>query len=310
VHDLIDRLNAIDWTHPPHDPDKVVAAFKKRLVATGLTKNVRWVVDPLDLADNDVDGVVTDRKALLAWDVRSCIALDDGIAPGAYDLLSAWKIKSAFLRWINVDLGANSRHPMAVSDDAEAAIRYLNIEDTDEAVRRLIHVYEPMISALEGGAFAYFLCERAIIVVASPAIWASGRQLQQLHRADGPALEWPKAKLYFWRGTPVPDWFILEKEKITGATIVAEERPEYRHCMCEIIGWDKAAEQLATKVIATDESNGQRRELLESIEARLKFVRIIYDARPDGIRRDLVLPASYSATTPGEAMTNDIGLES
>jgi hypothetical protein len=309
VHGLIDRLNAIDWTHPPHDPEKVVAAFKKRLVATGLTKNVCWFADPLDLTDNDFDGVVTDRKALLAWDVRSSIALDDGIAPGAYDLLSAWKFKCAFLRWMNVDLGANSRHPMVVSDDIEAAIRYLNIEDTDEAIQRLIHVYEPMISAFEGGAFAYFLCEKDIIVVASPGIWTSGRELQQLHRVDGPALEWPKAKLYFWRGTPVPDWFIREKEKITGQAIAAEELPEYRHCMCEIIGWDNAAEQLVAKVIATDEWKGQRRELLESVEARLKFVRIIY-AWPDGIRRELVLPASYSATTPGEAMANAMGFQS
>jgi hypothetical protein len=166
-----------------------------------------------------------------------------------------------------------------------------------------------MISAFEGGAFAYFLCEKDIIVVSSPAIWASGGQLQELHRADGPALEWPRAKLYFWRGTPVPDWFILEKEKITRQAITAEELPEYRHCMCEIIGWDKAAEQLGAKVIAADEWNGQRRELLESIEARLKFVRIIY-AEPDGMHRDLVLPASYSATTPGEAVANAVGSES
>jgi hypothetical protein len=304
VQDLIDRLNAIDWTHPPHDPEKVIAAFKKRLVATGLTKNVRWFADPLDLTDNDVDGVVTDRKARLAWDVGSSIPLDDGVASGVYNLLDAWKIQSAFQRWINVDSGANFRHPIAVFDDAEAAIRYLNIEDTDEAVQRLVNVYEPMISAFEGGAFAYFLCKKDIVVVASPAIWASGRLL--LHRADGPALEWPKAKLYFWRDTPVPDWFILEKEKITGQAIATEELPAYRYCMCEIIGWDKAAEQLGAKVIATDEWNGRRRELLESIEAGLKFVRI----RTDGIRQGLVLPASYSATTPGEAMASDSELES
>jgi hypothetical protein len=306
VRDIIDRLKAIDWTHPPHDPEKVVAAFKKRLGATGLTKNVRWFADPLDLTDDDVDGVVTDRKARLAWDVMSSIALDDSVTVLGYEF--GLEIRSAFTAWLNVDWGANSRRPIAVFDDAEAAIRYLNIEDTDEAVQRLIDVYGPMISAFEGGAFAYFLCEKDIIVVASPAIWAPERLL---HRADGPAVEWPKAKLYRWRGTPVPDWFILEKEKITGQAIIAEEHPRYRHCMCEIIGWDKAAEQLGAKVVAVDEWNGQRRELLESIEAKLKFARISDDAsRPDGMRRDVVLPASYSATTPAEAMASNMEPES
>src|SRR5262249_35616475 len=93
VLEFIDRLAEIDRTHPAHDPEKVIASFKKRLAATGLTREVRWVTDPSGLiaADGNETG---DQVAWPVWGAyETALACREKTA--ASDLRpNLWKMKA------------------------------------------------------------------------------------------------------------------------------------------------------------------------------------------------------------------------
>jgi hypothetical protein len=77
----------------------------------------------------------------------------------------------------------------------------------DDLVDAIIRLYEPMVEACESGAFAHVLNGGELVVLASPPIWTDGRRL---HRENGPAIAWPETKVYAWKGSVVPERFIMQ----------------------------------------------------------------------------------------------------
>lgn len=71
VQAIIDRCAAIDWRKPSHDPGRAIAAYKRRLAAAGLQRQVRWIDDPREADTIDV----AIGRAVKAW--------KSGIAPFA-----------------------------------------------------------------------------------------------------------------------------------------------------------------------------------------------------------------------------------
>ena len=91
--------------------------------------------------------------------------------------------------------------------DVQAAVGFLNIQTAhlDRGSAYLLALYGPMIDAFESGSFAHVLTRDEVAVLAAPAIWAENGAL---HRADGPALEWPLTKAWYWKGVEVTEQFI------------------------------------------------------------------------------------------------------
>ena len=87
-----------------------------------------------------------------------------------------------------------------------------------ELIDALATVAEPMVEACEAGAFAHALLARKVLVLAAPSIWTDGGLL---HRADGPAIAWPKTRAGAWKGFLLPDGFVVAPEAITPDAIHA-----------------------------------------------------------------------------------------
>jgi len=158
-----------------------------------------------------------------------------------------------------------------------------------------------MVDAFNTGLWLYWITPTEIICVEQPCLRISDNRL---HCHDGPAVHWPAGEsYYFWRGTQVPDWYIIDKSKITGKTIKTEENAERRRIMCEIIGWENAIGMLEARLISKDERWGEPRELFESNILDGRFVRVRNGTiEPDGTRRTFVIPCARDAKTPHEAI--------
>lgn len=75
----------------------------------------------------------------------------------------------------------------------------------------------------------------------------------RLHCEDGPAVAYPDGSSYFfWRGTAVPDAWILGRATLTAQAVLAAENTETRRAGCEIIGWAKILDDLDALVLDED----------------------------------------------------------
>jgi hypothetical protein len=353
VREVIARCATIDWRRPRHDQQRVEAAYRRRLAATGLTRRVRWIADPADAATGEFGTArmakgakiwcATTAKAAIdfwttevsldtsaagrdpwrvrlvrdplwdpwdawgdsamaanpwgevaiarnAWEAEAGgaaarIAMDRAAAwDGCVAGTTAWAKSAALMAhpmldplvnpanpvlswasWVLLNLNPvvvspQPQPPMAVRTaravvaactaqgiwaqcaaaaawdsttawDAGLAVGCLNLTVQNERIDRLVAAYEPMIEAYEAGAFAHSLLNREVLVLAGPSIFTEGGQL---HRADGPALAWPRTKVYAWRGTVVPERLIMRPCDITPQTIRAESDDGLRRAMAEI----------------------------------------------------------------------------
>jgi hypothetical protein len=99
-----------------------------------------------------------------------------------------------------------------------------------ELIDALVSLAEPMVEACEAGAFAHALRSEEILVLAAPEIWTDDGRL---HRADGPALAWPRTRAGAWKGFLLPEGFVIAPETITPAAICAVTGP-LRHALLDI----------------------------------------------------------------------------
>ena len=60
---------------------------------------------------------------------------------------------------------------------------------------------------------------------------------------------------YAWKGTRVPEWFIMSPEKITPEIALTWDNVEQRRCAAEILGWDKVFEHpsIKSRIINSDQ---------------------------------------------------------
>jgi hypothetical protein len=226
---------AINWTNPPHCTSNVVEAYNRRLSAARLTLKVRWIVDS---AYFDVQNVYDRTTGRLAWDRMYGHRVR--ISRGAWD---ARKGKDAWEARISKDpalaeLGrlearaAGAFGTTSTLSEVQVAVGLLNVrtEHLDSNSTNLLTLYGPMIDAFEAGSFAQALTYDEVAVLAAPAIWTENGAL---HRADGPALEWPLTKAWYWRGVEVTEQIIMRPAEITKDVMLAELNEEIRQVMME-----------------------------------------------------------------------------
>jgi hypothetical protein len=165
VQQFIDRFTAIDRTSPIHDPEKVIAAFRKRLGATGQAKNIRWVTDP-----SEVDGAncaeAASPTAWSSWAAHEAAIAWHAKTPVSERIWPSWDV-AAWISYEHIDgaishawriasgLYAGSHHPNIVPvsaahsawdvmHDVRETLIYLNAEKRDENLGHLIDVYEAL----------------------------------------------------------------------------------------------------------------------------------------------------------------------
>jgi hypothetical protein len=105
------------------------------------------------------------------------------------------------------------------------------------AQRRLVDIWLPMMDAFEAALWCYWITPNEVLCVPRPVLHIVNNHL---HRADGPAVEWPTGERYWlWRGVPVPQWLIEEPSRITPSVIRGERQLELRRCMIERFGVER-----------------------------------------------------------------------
>jgi hypothetical protein len=94
-----------------------------------------------------------------------------------------------------------------------------------------------LLEMFAAGVFYYWIGPEEVVCIARPSLWlVRGR----LHRADGPAVEWPTGERYFfWNGIEVPSWIIESPERITPKCIRSETISAVRRCMMERFGMER-----------------------------------------------------------------------
>ena len=108
------------------------------------------------------------------------------------------------------------------------------------------------------------LCKGAVFVSDRP-ISVSMNDRKQLHNFNGPAAKWSDGSaVYLIHGVRVPVWICeTKKEDLTKDMIVNEQNADYRRCIIQKIGIEKAIELLGAEVIDSyDSPVGGKYELL------------------------------------------------
>ena len=75
----------------------------------------------------------------------------------------------------------------------------------------------------------------------------------RLHHENRMALEYADGTgVYAWHGVRVPEWIILEPDKITPELVLTEDNQEIRRVMLERYGWDLLLENVEAKELHSD----------------------------------------------------------
>lgn len=111
----------------------------------------------------------------------------------------------------------------------------------------------PLFEAYCAGAWFLHWTEEAVYWIAKPSVHVEVvDQERRMHREDGPALDSDVEDLYFWHGVLVPDYVVMNPEKITAARIREEDNAEVRRVMMERMGWERFCLEAQMKVLHED----------------------------------------------------------
>jgi hypothetical protein len=131
-----------------------------------------------------------------------------------------------------------------------------------------------MEKAFRNGLWLYWITSTNIICVEQPSLSIEN---DRLHRADGPAVEWPSGEQYwFWRGTQVPQEWIERPLDLEPSAALSWTNVEQRRAACEIVGWDRILSALDARVIDQDADDeiGQLVEVTLPDSGRERFLRV------------------------------------
>jgi hypothetical protein len=140
----------------------------------------------------------------------------------------------------------------------------------------------------------------------------------RLHRADGPAIEYPDGwGVYMWHGHRIPKWVL---DNPSHERIVAERNVEVRRCAIEAYGWDRFITAAGLRLVDSCDDPGNPGHTLELYDvpeqlwgARTRVLLCINGSpRADGEypRFGLRVPAERNITTALEAAAWGYGLTS
>lgn len=170
------------------------------------------------------------------------------------------------------------------------------------AQAKLAAIWLPMEKAFRNGLWLYWITSTHVICVEQPSLSIEN---DRLHRADGPAVEWPAGERYwFWRGTQVPQEWIETPALLLPKKAIAWPNVEQRRAACEIIGWGKVLTALNAKVIDDDDPEiGQLVEVSLPDSGKEKFLRVRC-----GTGREFALPVPRNMKTAIQAQAWTWGL--
>ena len=270
-----------------------------------------WKLDDHPSLARTVDEIAMDARAAWdawdAWDARDARAAMDAMdamdardawaawdawaARDAWDAWGAWDARQKFAVWCLLYSGTWDASWLAVAAIGAAQINKPNV----------LAWAEPMALAFEAGAWSLYWTDDTLYWIAKPTL---RRENGRLHCADGPALICDAADLYFWRGTDVPDAWIVDRTSLTAKTAITWPNVEQRRAACEIIGWANVLRELNAKVIDTDEPDiGELVEVDLPDSGKEKFLRVRC-----GTGREFALPVPPNMKTALQAQAWGWGL--
>ena len=135
----------------------------------------------------------------------------------------------------------------------------------------------------------------------------------RIHNSEGSAIHFRDGyELFFWHGTSVPDWWIMNPEKISEKDITGETNAEKRRVLREILGAEKYYAVLGgVKVIHESiDHQGNNMRLLETIkpdEIIKKKVVVLECICPSTGRMYNIYPPDQKSKTVWEAKSSTFG---
>lgn len=129
------------------------------------------------------------------------------------------------------------------------------------------------LEMLENGLAFFWVLDDEILLIPCPKIFTNERN--QLHCPDGPAVEWPREKYFFWNNINIPEEYITKT--CSAKDILNNRNAEQRRAGFESFGWKKIIEDLGALIIQQDDY-GTLYEIPGSLndgDAVAKFVRCI-----------------------------------
>jgi hypothetical protein len=140
-----------------------------------------------------------------------------------------------------------------------------------------------MVDAYAAGLWLFWICKNEVIAVPRPALHIEG---ERLHRADGPAVEWPNGqRYYFWRGLQVAEDVILMPETITPARIDVERNAEVRRVLLERYGVDRYMRESGARAVHRDRFGVLLRKEMPNDEPIVMVQVTNSTPEPDGTRK-------------------------
>jgi hypothetical protein len=195
-----------------------------------------------------------------------------------------------------------SRPPLqAWADLSEIDIARMSL--SDPPIRR----WTVLMDAFAAGLFYYAPGPQETVCIPRPCLWVAN---EQLHRADGPAVEWVTGERYFfWRGIEVPDWVVEEPERITMEMIRAQANAELRRCLIDRFGEVRFLRETGAQLIAEDAYGKLWRPAARGSEPTHALLQVV-NAMPerDGTQRLYFLRVPPHMRTPHEAVAWTYGL--
>lgn len=113
---------------------------------------------------------------------------------------------------------------------------------------------QPVYEAFCAGAWFLHWTDEAVYWVAKPAVHVErlGANQRRLHCESGPAIDSVVEDLYFLHGVLVPDYVVMNPEKITAERIHNEDNAEVRRIMMERMGWERFCDDAKMEVLHED----------------------------------------------------------
>ena len=208
---VLDCLSALNLRKPRIDKAAAQEIFDRHLRRYGEpSRAVRWLPHLTSARAHDA--------ALSRWGRAGFPAHD---APAAFR--GAWRAK-------NLEGKTDSKKGLVAVIGAHSTLDGL-------AATAIIESTATLLELFAAGVFYYWIKPHEILCVPRPSLWLVQGEL---HRADGPAVEWPTGeRFFFWHGIQVPRRIIENPELITAESIRAEPNAAYRRCMMERFGMQR-----------------------------------------------------------------------
>jgi len=227
---LIDRLACMDPARPRSDKATIERAIALHLAELGLpARPCIWSDDALasyrivSARGEGSESAAGQRKAETRGAAERIVSQASDWGAGIYAREATWDVARCRARWAAEEEVRHTAHLAGFDTDAYGGIAFA-LEDAIEAVghvnqhaalgnpatAKAARSWLPLLDAFEAGLLLYWVTSRDVVCVLQPALSIVNGQL---HRTDGPAVEWPSGEAVHLRhGLRLPDMTRIRPE--------------------------------------------------------------------------------------------------